>query len=221
MTELISDIRFPESTVYKMCKALTNPNLVKGTKKVSSSDQTSSLQGFHTVLNHFAPKMIHYPYPGMLCRLVFIKPNVAFFRRVLCLQYPNLIPLFLGTSMLMEMSKWGLYTRSTRMVKRLWGMLVYSPIVLQLLCPVLYKLQYFCLILSLTPYNISNCLWAFLFAGTHEMKESNYTNYTHVFIYHHVFCKYGTLQHWAVCIIQDALHITLWQKKLPVRQYDK
>jgi solute carrier family 8 (sodium/calcium exchanger) len=42
--------------------------LVKSIKKASPLAQTSSLEGFHSVLNHFAPKMLAYSYRGMYCR---------------------------------------------------------------------------------------------------------------------------------------------------------
>lgn len=64
-------VTISESTVYmKVSKALTDGNLIKGIKKASPSEQTSCLEGFHSVLNQFAPKMISYSYPGMLCRSV-------------------------------------------------------------------------------------------------------------------------------------------------------
>ena len=221
MPELISDVLFPESTVYmKMCKALTNPNLVKWIKKVSPSDQTSSLQGFHTVLNHFAPKMIHYSYPGMLCRLVFIKPNVAFFRTVLCLQYPNLIPLFLGTSMLMELSKWGLYTRSTRMVKRLWGMFVYIPILLS--CYVLFFISYstFVWFWAWHP-TISQTACEHFYLQVHIKWRSLTSQITHTCSF--IIMCFANMVHYntELFALYKMHYISPSDKKLPVRQYDK
>lgn len=52
----------------KLHSALTNVNLMKGIKQASPLAQTSCLEGFHSVLNHFAPKMIAYSYVGMYCR---------------------------------------------------------------------------------------------------------------------------------------------------------
>ncbi|KAK3726207.1 hypothetical protein QZH41_011188, partial [Actinostola sp. cb2023] len=58
-----------DSVVYdKLRKALTKPNLQKAIKKASPIAQTSCLEGFHSVLNQFAPKMIHYSFSGMYCR---------------------------------------------------------------------------------------------------------------------------------------------------------
>ena len=58
-----------EWPVYeKVCKALEKPSLVRGIKQASPLDQTSCLEGFHSVVNHFAPKMIAFSYNGMFCR---------------------------------------------------------------------------------------------------------------------------------------------------------
>jgi len=60
---------FLGSVAYeKLHSALTNANLMKGIKQASPLAQTSCLEGFHSVLNHFAPKMIAYSYVGMYCR---------------------------------------------------------------------------------------------------------------------------------------------------------
>ena len=55
---------------------LNNINLVKRIKQASPFAQTSCLEGFHSVLNHFAPKMIAFSYVGMYCRY-----NHAFFSK--------------------------------------------------------------------------------------------------------------------------------------------
>ena len=52
----------------KLCSVLNNIHLVKGIKQASPFAQTSCLEGFHSVLNHFAPKMIAFSYVGMYCR---------------------------------------------------------------------------------------------------------------------------------------------------------
>lgn len=52
----------------KLCAALTNNSLMKGIKQASPFAQTSCLEGFHSLLNQFAPKMITYSYIGMYCR---------------------------------------------------------------------------------------------------------------------------------------------------------
>jgi len=60
-----------DSPVYeKMCSALNNASLVSGIKQASPEAQTSCLEGFHSTLNQFAPKMIAFSYIGMYCRLV-------------------------------------------------------------------------------------------------------------------------------------------------------
>ena len=61
--------KFADTAVYeKVCKVLKKTSLVKGIKKASPIAQTSCLEGFHSVLNQFAPKMIAYSYQGMYCR---------------------------------------------------------------------------------------------------------------------------------------------------------
>lgn len=57
------------TVVYdKLYGTLTNNSLVKGIKQASPFAQSSCLEGFHSVLNHFALKMIFYSYIGMYCR---------------------------------------------------------------------------------------------------------------------------------------------------------
>ncbi|XP_073236454.1 uncharacterized protein [Porites lutea] len=59
----------PEDIVYeKTKKALTADSLKKGIMQASPSAQTDCLEGFHSVLNFFAPKIIAYSYLGMYCR---------------------------------------------------------------------------------------------------------------------------------------------------------
>ena len=59
----------PGTVVYdKLVETLTENALVKGIKQASPFSQTSSLEGFHSALNYFAPKMIAYSYVGMYCR---------------------------------------------------------------------------------------------------------------------------------------------------------
>ena len=61
-----------DSLVYeKMCSALNNASLVSGIKQASPEAQTSCLEGFHSTLNQFAPKMIAFSYIGMYWRLVY------------------------------------------------------------------------------------------------------------------------------------------------------
>ena len=51
-----------------MKKALTAESLKKGIMQASPLAQTDCLEGFHSVLNLFAPKLIAYSYIGMYCR---------------------------------------------------------------------------------------------------------------------------------------------------------
>lgn len=54
----------------KLSDILTNKFLATAIKKSSSVGQTSCLEGYHSVINQFAPKMLAYSYHGMLCRYV-------------------------------------------------------------------------------------------------------------------------------------------------------
>eukprot|EP00794_Sanderia_malayensis_P004058 gene4058-biopygen2533 len=66
---LKKNFTFSDSTAYKKMKAsLTNARLIAGIKKASPLTQTSCIEGFHSVLNHFSPKMIGFSYIGMKCR---------------------------------------------------------------------------------------------------------------------------------------------------------
>jgi hypothetical protein len=72
-----------------MVGALTKKSLMNGIKQASPIGQTSCLEGFHSVLNQFSPKMIGYSYPGMLIRY-------GHFLIYQALQYSSLIVLFLN-----------------------------------------------------------------------------------------------------------------------------
>ncbi|XP_074610558.1 uncharacterized protein LOC141864626 [Acropora palmata] len=52
----------------RLCKVLTTNSLRKGIQQASPIDQTDCLEGFHSVVNQFAPKLIAYSYVGMFCR---------------------------------------------------------------------------------------------------------------------------------------------------------
>ena len=52
----------------KVVQVLTKQSLRDGIMQASPLSQTSCLEGFHSVVNHFAPKMIAYSYSGQYCR---------------------------------------------------------------------------------------------------------------------------------------------------------
>ena len=52
----------------KLSGAMLKKAFVKGIKQASPLDQTSCLEGFHSVVNHFAPKMNAYSFTGIYCR---------------------------------------------------------------------------------------------------------------------------------------------------------
>lgn len=55
---------------YKLELIVTNKRLLKDVAKLSPLYQTSSIEGFHSLILRFAPKCVAYSYPGMLCRYV-------------------------------------------------------------------------------------------------------------------------------------------------------
>jgi hypothetical protein len=67
---------FQGSKPYQKLKnILTKTTLVKDIKKLSPVVQTSSLEGFHSVLNHWHPKMICFSWLGTYCRSVLQASN--------------------------------------------------------------------------------------------------------------------------------------------------
>ena len=65
---------FLDSIAYeKIYSSLINKRLVKGIKQASPIEKTSCLEGFHSELNQFSPKMIGYTYIGMFCRYVLYR----------------------------------------------------------------------------------------------------------------------------------------------------
>ena len=52
----------------KLSDALTNSRLSAAIEKVSSEAETSSLEGYHAVINHYAPKMLAFSHQGMFAR---------------------------------------------------------------------------------------------------------------------------------------------------------
>jgi hypothetical protein len=60
-----------DSRVYKLVEEIVcATRLVKDVGQLSSGRQTYSLEVFHNVVNHFAPKMNHHFYWAMKCRYV-------------------------------------------------------------------------------------------------------------------------------------------------------
>ena len=54
----------------ELCTILTKPALLSDIKKLSLKYQTSSVEGYHSVITHFAPKLLSFSYEGMACRYV-------------------------------------------------------------------------------------------------------------------------------------------------------
>ena len=61
----------------KLTPLLTNANLTKDIGRLCPSYQTSSLESYHSVVNHFAPKSTAFPYLGMECRCITCLHNYA------------------------------------------------------------------------------------------------------------------------------------------------
>lgn len=62
-------ITFADSTAYELLTDIVeNKNRLKDIRQLSPQYQTSSLEAFHSVLNHFAPKMIHFHYDSQFTR---------------------------------------------------------------------------------------------------------------------------------------------------------
>ena len=54
----------------KLVASLSKTSLLHGIKNALPIAQTSCLEGYHSVVNQFAPKMLVYSRTGILCRSV-------------------------------------------------------------------------------------------------------------------------------------------------------
>ncbi|KAK7502896.1 hypothetical protein BaRGS_00005845 [Batillaria attramentaria] len=52
----------------KLGEVLESRQMLKDVRKLSTGPQTSAIEAYHSVVNHFAPKMIGFHHHGMLCR---------------------------------------------------------------------------------------------------------------------------------------------------------
>ena len=62
------DSKACEKLYYIIC----NNKLLEDVQKLSPQQQTSSLESYHSVVNHFAPKLLAFSYIGMPCRYMII-----------------------------------------------------------------------------------------------------------------------------------------------------
>ena len=60
---------FSESPAYDVfCKMVKKKSVLKDVKKMSTGQQTSNVEAYHSVIIHFAPKNTFFPYLGMQTR---------------------------------------------------------------------------------------------------------------------------------------------------------
>jgi len=60
----------PDTEVFEALeKIILDKNLIKDIAKCSKHGQTSVVEGYHSLVNQFAPKMFHFSYDGMRSRL--------------------------------------------------------------------------------------------------------------------------------------------------------
>ncbi|XP_060084262.1 uncharacterized protein LOC132563537 [Ylistrum balloti] len=57
-------------SLEKLLPILDNRQMKMDIPMLSTNQQTSELEGYHSVINHFAPKMHGFSYYGMVCRLL-------------------------------------------------------------------------------------------------------------------------------------------------------
>ncbi|KAK3741591.1 hypothetical protein QZH41_012534 [Actinostola sp. cb2023] len=58
----------PGAEAFVKLSDLLETKRMKDVSQLSPYGQTSSIEGFHSVINHFCPKMIHFSYKGMKSR---------------------------------------------------------------------------------------------------------------------------------------------------------
>ena len=51
-----------------VCEVIENNRRIKDVRQLSPVGQTSSLEAYHSVVNHFAPKRVHFHYRAMHTR---------------------------------------------------------------------------------------------------------------------------------------------------------
>ena len=67
---ILSHICIGTKVYDKMSKIVNNTLLLSDVRKLSATFQTSNLEAYHSVITHFAPKLLAFSYEGMSGRLV-------------------------------------------------------------------------------------------------------------------------------------------------------
>ena len=69
----LSCLCYADSVAFeKFDETLNKKALTRAVMNFSPLDQTSCLEAYHSVVNQFAPKMLHFSYLGMYCRYVLL-----------------------------------------------------------------------------------------------------------------------------------------------------
>jgi len=120
----------------------------KDVPKLSPGPQTAALEGFHAVINHFAPKMIGFSYHGMLSRYYFPLDSLFFLShltlRVMCAivitGHPSLSVCFQILIFFSETTR----TIETKIIRNVYWMFFFKVMLIR--CPRQPLLQdiYFC-----------------------------------------------------------------------------
>ena len=68
VTHILHRNHYVGSKAYEKLSDVVLNKLMKDVMKLSPHHQTSSLESYHSVLNHFAPKLLGFSYTGIYCR---------------------------------------------------------------------------------------------------------------------------------------------------------
>lgn len=72
----LTDFSQGSTALNKLHRVLINKRVLSDVEKLSPHYQTSTVEAFHKVILHFAPKNVVFPFIGMLCRYVFSPSHI-------------------------------------------------------------------------------------------------------------------------------------------------